>query len=121
MTIKKLTEREHIIVRPSMYIGAVDLTKSTEYLYEDGKIQLREVHYVPGLIKIINEIIDNSVDVAIKTNFKFSDTITVKMTHDCVEVTDNGTGIPVVKNTDGQYLAELAWGHARAGSNFDDD
>ena len=121
MTIKKLTEREHIIKRPSMYIGAVDLTKSVEYLYEDGKIQLREVQYVPGLIKIINEIIDNSVDVAIKTNFKFSDTITVKMTHDTVEVTDNGTGIPVVKNTDGQYLAELAWGHARAGSNFDDD
>ena len=121
MTIKKLTEREHIIARPSMYIGAVDLTKSAEYLYEDGKIQLREVHYVPGLIKIINEIIDNSVDVAIKTNFKFSDTITVKMAHDTVEVTDNGTGIPVVKNTDGQYLAELAWGHARAGSNFDDD
>lgn len=121
MTIKKLTEREHIIARPSMYIGAVDLTKSTEYLYEDGKIQLREVQYVPGLIKIINEIIDNSVDVAIKTNFKFSDTITVKMTNDTVEVTDNGTGIPVVKNDDGQYLAELAWGHARAGSNFDDD
>jgi DNA gyrase/topoisomerase IV subunit B len=104
-----------------MYIGAVDLTKSTEYLYEDGKIHLREVQYVPGLIKIINEIIDNSVDVAIKTNFKFSDTITVKMTNDTVEVTDNGTGIPVVKNDDGQYLAELAWGHARAGSNFDDD
>lgn len=121
MTIKKLTEREHIIARPSMYIGAVDLTKSTEYLYEDGKIQLREVQYVPGLIKIINEIIDNSVDVAIKTNFKFSNTITVKMTKDTVEVTDNGTGIPVVKNDDGQYLAELAWGHARAGSNFDDD
>lgn len=121
MTIKKLTEREHIIARPSMYIGAVDLTKSTEYLYEDGKIQLREVQYVPGLIKIINEIIDNSVDVAIKTNFKFSDTITVKMAKDTVEVTDNGTGIPVVKNDDGQYLAELAWGHARAGSNFDDD
>lgn len=119
--IRKMTDREHVVSRPSMYIGAVDLTKSVEYLYEDGKIQLREVHYVPGLIKIINEIIDNSVDVAIKTNFKFSDTITVKMTHDTVEVSDNGTGIPVVKNTDGQYLAELAWGHARAGSNFDDD
>lgn len=121
MTIKKLTEREHIIIRPSMYIGAVDLTKTSEYLYEDGKIQYREVEYVPGLIKIINEIIDNSVDVAIKTNFKASDTISVRMTEDTVEVQDNGTGIPVIKNSDGQYLAELAWGHARAGSNFDDD
>lgn len=119
--IRKMTDREHVISRPSMYIGAVDLTKTSEYLYEDGKIQYREVDYVPGLIKIINEIIDNSVDVAIKTNFKASDTISVRMTEDTVEVIDNGTGIPVIKNSDGQYLAELAWGHARAGSNFDDD
>lgn len=119
--IRKMTDREHVISRPSMYIGAVDLTKTSEYLYEDGKIQYREVEYVPGLIKIINEIIDNSVDVAIKTNFKASDTISVRMTEDTVEVIDNGTGIPVIKNSDGQYLAELAWGHARAGSNFDDD
>ena len=121
MTIKKLTEREHIIQRPSMYIGAVDLTKTSEYVFEDDKIQYKEIAYVPGLIKIINEIIDNSVDVAIKTNFKSSNEISVKITEDTVEVQDNGTGIPVMKGADGHYLAELAWGHARAGSNFDDD
>ena len=121
MSIRKLTEREHIIQRPSMYIGAVDLTKSNEYVFSDGKIAYQEISYVPGLIKIINEIIDNSVDVAIKTNFKGCNEISVKMTEDTVEVQDNGTGIPVEKNSDGHYLAELAWGHARAGSNFDDD
>lgn len=119
--IRKLSEREHIIQRPSMYIGAVDLTKSNEYVFEDGKIVHKEISYVPGFIKIINEIIDNSVDVAIKTNFEKCNQISVKMTEDTVEVQDNGTGIPVTKNADGHYLAELAWGHARAGSNFDDD
>jgi DNA gyrase/topoisomerase IV subunit B len=121
MTIKKLTEREHIIQRPSMYIGAVDLTKVSEYVFEEDKITYKEIGYVPGLIKIINEIIDNSVDVAIKTNFKSSNEIAVRITEDTVEVQDNGTGIPVMKGADGHYLAELAWGHARAGSNFDDD
>lgn len=121
MTIKKLSEREHIIQRPSMYIGAVDLTKVSEYVFEDDKIVYKEISYVPGLIKIINEIIDNSVDVAIKTNFKSSNEISVKITEDTIEVQDNGTGIPVMKGADGHYLAELAWGHARAGSNFDDD
>lgn len=119
--LKKLTEREHIIQRPSMYIGAVDLTKSNEYIFDDGKIVYKEVEFVPGLIKVINEIIDNSVDVAIKSNFKSSNVISIKMTSDTVEVKDNGTGIPVIKNSEGQYLPELAWGHARAGSNFDDD
>lgn len=119
--IRKLSEREHIIQRPSMYIGAVDSTLSNEYIFEDNKIQYKQISYVPGLIKIINEIIDNSVDVAIKTNFKDCNEIKVKMTDIFIEVQDNGTGIPVQKNADGHYLAELAWGHARAGSNFDDD
>jgi DNA gyrase/topoisomerase IV subunit B len=104
-----------------MYIGAVDLTKSNEYIFEDGKIVYKEVQYVPGLIKIINEIIDNSVDVAIKTNFKSSNIISIKIDSKKVTVEDNGTGIPVKKNADGHYLPELCWNHARAGSNFEDD
>jgi DNA topoisomerase-2 len=116
-----MSDRDHIVSRPAMYIGATDLTTSNEYLFEGGKIQNKEVQYVPGLIKIINEIIDNSVDVAIKSNFTAGTTIAIKMTHESVEVIDNGTGIPVIKNRDGHYLPELAWGHARAGSNFDDD
>ena len=119
--IKKLSDREHIISRPSMYIGAVDLTKSNEYIFDENKITYKEVQYVPGLIKIINEIIDNSVDVAIKTNFKHSNEISVKITDKDIQVQDNGTGIPVKKNSDGHYLPELCWNNARAGSNFDDD
>lgn len=122
MTIKKLSEREHIILRPAMYIGATDKTDCSEYVStEDDRIELRTISYVPGLIKIINEIIDNSVDVAIKTNFEGCNVVSVTMTTDSVTVQDNGTGIPVLQNTDGQWLPELAWGHARAGSNFDDD
>jgi DNA gyrase/topoisomerase IV subunit B len=119
--IKKLSEREHILARPSMYIGGIDSTKTNEYIFDGNNVQYQEIEYVPGLIKVINEIIDNSVDVAIKTDFKSSNVISVKMTKDAVEVEDNGTGIPVKKSAEGHYLAELAWGHARAGSNFDDD
>ena len=121
MSIRKLTEREHIITRPSMYIGSVDSNTISDYLMVDNEVQYTEVSYVPGLIKIINEIIDNSVDVAIKTNFEFSTEISVKIDSDRVEVRDNGTGIPIERNSDGHYLPELCWNHARAGSNFDDD
>lgn len=119
--IKKLSEREHILQRPTMYIGAVNKTLVNEYILENDKIEYKEVEYIPALIKIINEIIDNSVDVAIKTNFKSSNEISIKMEKDSITVQDNGTGIPVQKNSDGHYLPELCWGHARAGSNFEDD
>lgn len=121
ITHKKLSEREHIIKRPAMYIGAVDLTKVDEFFLDGDSMVYSTVEYVPGLIKIINEIIDNSVDEAIKNNFKFSNDISVTITDTDVTVKDNGTGIPVVKNVDGHYIPELCWNHARAGSNFDDD
>lgn len=121
MSLRKLSEKDHILQRPAMYIGAVDITTSNEYIFDGSKIEYKKVQYVPGLIKIINEIIDNSVDVAIKSNFKECNQINVKITETFVDVQDNGTGIPVIENEDGHMLPELAWGHARAGSNFDDD
>jgi len=120
--IRKMTDREHVIARPAMYIGAVNTTTMHDYILDESKNKMiySEISYVPGFIKIINEIIDNCVDVAIKTNFESCTNINVKITNDYVEVSDNGTGIPIKKS--GQhYLPELAWGHARAGSNFDDD
>lgn len=119
--IKELTDREHILKRPNMYIGAINLTKSKEYILKDNQIDYTEVEYIPGLIKIINEIIDNSLDVAIKTNFKSSNIISVKMDNKKIQVQDNGTGIPVLKNEQNRYLPEVCWNSSRSGSNFVDD
>lgn len=118
--IVELTDREHILKRPAMYIGAVDLTESEEYILEDNKAELRTVKFVPALVKIINEIIDNSVDVAIKSKFKDCNKIAIRIMDDTVEVADNGTGIPV-KMSGGKWMPEIAWGRMRSGSNFSDD
>jgi DNA topoisomerase-2 len=88
---------------------------------ENDKIVYKEIEYIPGLVKIINEIIDNSVDEAIKTNFKFANDITVVVTDKKVTIEDNGRGIPVKQNENGEYLPSLCFFNARAGSNFDDD
>lgn len=119
--IRVLTDREHVLLRPAMYIGATDITEVQDYVLENNKMILKEINYVPGLIKIINELIDNSVDVAIKSKFKSANAISVKMTENSVEVKDNGSGIPVKKISTGEYMPKVAWGSAKAGSNFDDD
>ena len=43
---------------------------------------------VPALLKIINEIIDNSFDIAIKTNFKGCNSVSINITSTSVEIKD---------------------------------
>ena len=118
--IKVLSDREHILLRPAMYIGSVNESEYNEFILEDNKIEYKPVKYVSGLCKIINEVIDNSIDVAIKNDFNCANKISIKITSDSVEVSDNGTGIPVEKQGD-NYLPAICWGSAKSGSNFDDD
>lgn len=124
--IQNLTPREHLLLRPTMYIGSIDENETQEYLERNDKIGLYTVSYIPALFKIINEIIDNSVDIAIKTDFKGCNKVSVKITDDYVEVQDNGPGIPVKKilnkNTNQEeYMPKTAWGSMMSGSNFDTD
>nr|DAM32448.1 MAG TPA: DNA TOPOISOMERASE IV, B SUBUNIT [Caudoviricetes sp.] len=135
--IKKLSDREHIVHRPSMYIGSVSNeqheTAIFENVFEEPKLQTKQLTYAPGLIKIINEVIDNSVDVIIKTGK--GSTIKVKLSEDKVEVQDDSTGFPMPEKfkklamnggTSKREVFEdlpvvIALGNARAGSNFNDE
>jgi len=119
MNFQKLSDREHLLRRPNMYIGATDLTQTESFLFEDNKISYREIEFVPGLVKIINEIIDNSVDEYLRSEISSKIKISVKNNRKIV-VEDFGNGIPVIRHKKEKiYLPELAWGHSRAGVNFD--
>ena len=118
---KILSERDHIRTRSAMYIGSITSEEISGIL--NFKYQTKK--YIPGLVKIIEEIYQNSVDEAIRTNFEFGNEISVTIKDDglmgwYVEVIDNGRGIPT-KQIDEKYQAELSWTRARAGSNFSDD
>lgn len=117
--IKVLSDRDHIYQKTEMYAGGVSEVESIEYLMTDAGIRRTQVSYVPALLKIINEVIDNAVDVHIKTPTAAEPVVDVKMTETTVTVRDNGCGIPVQKNEDGIYLPRVCWGFARSGGNFD--
>lgn len=123
--VKKLSEKDHILKRPGMYLGSSVLTKLNEFILQDGKFVKTEIEYVPGLVKIFNELIDNSIDEHVRTKGKFANQITVTLDNVSFSVKDNGRGIPVKEAEDEHgkkfYQPELAWTHARAGSNFEDE
>ena len=118
---KHLSDEEHVLLRPYMFIGSTSKETFSQYVLDTYK----EVSYIPGLLKLVNEIIDNSVDVAVKTNFKYGNRIDIDMTEDYVRVRDNGTGIPVqqVEDRDGKKVWNpvMSWTYTKAGTNFDED
>lgn len=119
--IKKLTDREHILHRPSMYIGGISNEEVEDFAWnaETANMQVTTLSYPPGLVKIINEVIDNSVDAILKTGK--GDKIEVWFDGDVIHVKDNSTGFPAKAEGDEVEPVVLALGNARAGSNFEDE
>lgn len=119
---KILSDRDHILMRPNMYIGSVN----EENISAIVNFEYKDLTIVPGLLKITNEIIDNSVDEAIRTKFKFANEIDVSIKFEPIvnewilSVSDNGRGIPSVKYGD-IYQAEAAWTQAKSGTSFSDN
>jgi DNA gyrase/topoisomerase IV subunit B len=117
-----LDDKSHVLSRPGMYVGATDQTEREAFLYNGEKFKYTSYECVPGLIKIINEIIDNAVDVAIRTKFKKCNEVSIIVNDKWIEVVDNGPGILVVPHdSDKRFLPELAWCQMRAGESFGED
>lgn len=126
MTIEReykiLTDREHIVSRPQMYIGGISIERSSRFVMEGGKFVLKEIDYNPGFIKIFDEILDNSVDESKRKDSKL-DTIKISVDRKSGMITiwDNG-GMPVHKDkTSKIYVPEMCMGYSKAGSNFNDN
>ena len=117
---KILSDAHHIRQRFSMYGGSQVLQEETVF----ADAAFKKVQLVGGLLKVINEIIDNSVDEHVRTDKKFATQIEVSIDSDgTITVADNGRGIPSVEveTPDGlEYQMVAAFTRARAGSNFDD-
>lgn len=118
---KILSDKEAALLNSDMFIGSV-VTETHDVLV-DG--QFVPMSYVPGLLKLVDEVIDNSVDEAIRTDFKFANQIEVTVKDNTVTVKDNGRGIPqdMIMTPEGETIPRPlgAWTRARAGSNFNAD
>lgn len=124
---KILTDIEHVILRPNMYLGGINLSEKEQWIYdkESGKFSYGTVKYVPALVKCASELIDNSIDVAIDTNFEKATKIQVNVDSKSIEVIDNGIGIPCEppknKPDEKRTCAEIAWTTLKSGTSFGDN
>lgn len=117
-------DRWHVLNRTGMYLGSTVQTECSEYLIIDSEFKQVNVRYVPALVKMVNEIIDNSVDI-LKTYKTGKITVVMNADKNQIMVSDNGKGIPVkdIVNLDGSHILvpKACWSIAKSGSNFNDD
>jgi len=119
---KILTARQHVRERIGMYMGSSAQEEIERFVLGEWKT----ARYVPALSKMIDEILDNSIDEAIRTNFEYANKINVSIDNNKVTITDNGRGIPQElvydETTDSKIArATAAWTRVNAGTSFDDN
>eukprot|EP01065_Artemidia_motanka_P035159 TRINITY_DN43071_c0_g1_i1.p1 TRINITY_DN43071_c0_g1~~TRINITY_DN43071_c0_g1_i1.p1 ORF type:complete len:1556 (+),score=405.23 TRINITY_DN43071_c0_g1_i1:83-4669(+) len=116
---------EHVRARPEMYVGAVEIEDSIQWVVNDCTstelaLQLRTVSMPPALLKIVDEVIVNASDHFLRG--RGTTRIEVVVTESGkVSVRNDGDTVPVLWHSTGRcYTPEVVFGLFRAGSNFDD-
>ena len=120
---RKLSEVEHVLLRPARYLGTTASAPTRTYYVENDKVVWGEVTYSPAFVKLFDEIISNSADFSKTPEGKHLNKIDVVIDQvtGLISVQDNG-GIPVVKHKEySQYIPDMIFGELRSGSNFDDE
>jgi DNA gyrase/topoisomerase IV subunit B len=121
---QELSELQHILLRPGMWIGSTQVEESDRFVYnsEMGKMEQRTISYVPAMLKLFDEILSNSCDEYRRPDnlgLNKIDVIVNKETN-YIEIVDNG-GMPIVKHKSaGVYIPEFVFGRLRTSSNYDD-
>ncbi|KDO31725.1 hypothetical protein SPRG_03642 [Saprolegnia parasitica CBS 223.65] len=126
---QKKTPLEHVLLRPGMYIGSVESTKETMWIWSDSERRMvqRSLEFVPALYKIFDEILVNAVDNKVRDSAMSRLEVSVHPGsaangHQAtISVFNDGKGIPIqFHKQENVYVPELVLGHLLTGSNFDD-
>lgn len=119
---QRLSELEHVRKRSSVYIGAITNTQRDCWVVDDAQSRMvnKTLDYNPGLQKLFDEIISNSVDEHIRTGAVKNIWVTIHEDTGEIVVKDDG-GIPVKQHPEyNLWIPEMIFSELRAGSNFDD-
>jgi DNA topoisomerase-2 len=129
---KKHTHREHILELPDTYIGSIETTEESRWIYDatTSKMIHRKIHFNPGLYKTFDELVVNARDALVRSQGDAS-RIPVKRIDISVgdvdgkytiTIKNDGDGIPIQQHeTEKCWIPELIFGHLLTSSNYNKD
>lgn len=120
-----LGDREHLVLRPTVYVGSVKPTDEKVPVIRDSKIYIENRSISVGMYKLFDEVFSNSLDEAKRMGGNMESIIvSVDSKKNSVTVRDTGNGFyrgTSINKTSGKTNIETAVSMFRAGSNFSND
>jgi DNA topoisomerase-2 len=122
----KVTQKEHILLRPDTYVGSVEKCETLTFVPvkdEQGTVHMewKNISFVPGLFKIFDEILVNAADNCIRDGNTDTVKVIIDPVNNEISVYNNGKGIPVaIHEKEKIYIPEMIFGHLLTGSNYND-
>ncbi len=128
-TYQLKSDIEHIFDLPDTYIGSIEKTQIETWTLDDNdeKMEFKNIEYIPGLYKIFDEILVNSIDqhVRIENDDNFANKVTqikvvIDKENNLISIMNNGEGIPIeIHKQHNIYIPEMILGNLRSSSNYD--
>lgn len=123
-TYKKVSQREHVLLRPDAYIGsAVRTQQPPVYCWDAASERMvqRDLTFAPGIFKIFDEILVNAADHKQRCSDMKNLRVEIEPENCRIAVWNDGAGIPIkMHEEEGVYVPELIFGHLLTSSNYDD-
>jgi len=136
---QRVTPVDHVLLRPDSYIGGVEVIDELAWRIEHStrkdrswkklskgepqrpELVLRQSAFVPGLLKVFDEILVNASDNRQRDRSTDEIRVDIDVSSGIIQVLNTGQGIPVILHSqEGVHVAELVFGQLLTGSNFDD-
>lgn len=113
---QELTDREHILEDPDMYMGKINFTTTEMFTYDLQKVKYENITYNQGAVKLFDEIITNAVD-NITRKYGIQNVI-VNITPTTISVYNDGLNIPIERNSKGMFIPEMVFTRPKTSNNF---
>ena len=124
---EKVSQLEHILLRPDMYVGSVECVTENKYVintdndYENSNktMVLKDITYSPGLYKIYDEILANARDQKVRDANVKEIRINIDKEKGLISIYNDGEGIPTIVHKEYNIrVPELIFGNLLTSSNY---
>jgi DNA topoisomerase II len=131
---KKYELLEHILALPDTYIGSIEPQKINSYIYDEtsNKMRQEELVYIPGLLKIFDEVIVNAIDHSMRLKAEESKgkqdikhvkniKVTIDKETGTITIFNDGNGVDIEKHSNygDLWVPELIFGELLTSTNYD--